>query len=279
MSGTGGPSRRLRMGRESPGPHSILLPCGEVCAAVLLPAGFVVVGTLRAFLAVADGLQFIGRNSQLDQEVLGGSGALVAQSQVVLGRAALVAMALDGDAGIGEAGEDGLQRVGVLGKRGAGILADIVLVVVEEGVHDAAREHLLQGGLGRDGRRRWRRRLGYIDGSGGGFGAAGAGGRQRIGGGSAGEYAAVSGGLHGADAVIDGNTGGVGDIPAQGRRLSAFDRRRLGGKRGDTGRRWRGRRRCRCGSWRRWGRRWRRFLLATRREHRQSQANADGADS
>src|ERR1039457_1190999 len=94
-----------------PGPYPILLPCGEVRAAVLLKARLVVVGALR--------------------RVLGGGGAPVAESQVVLGRTALVAMALDGDAGVREAGDDGLQGVGVLGQRGAGIFADIVLVVVE----------------------------------------------------------------------------------------------------------------------------------------------------
>src|ERR1022692_2082845 len=110
-----------------PGPYPILLPCGEVRAAVLLKARLVVVGALRTFLAVADGLQLVARNTQprlvvvgalrtflavadglqlvarntqLGQEVLGGGGAPVAESQVVLGRTALVAMALDGDAGV-----------------------------------------------------------------------------------------------------------------------------------------------------------------------------------
>src|ERR1035441_7800457 len=114
-----------------PGPYLILLPGGEVRAAVLLPARLVVIGALRTFLAVADGLQLVARNTQLGQEFLGGGGAPVAESQVVLGRTALVAMALDGDAGVREAGDDGLQGVGVLGQRGAGIFADIVLVVVE----------------------------------------------------------------------------------------------------------------------------------------------------
>src|ERR1019366_4038767 len=40
-----------------PGPYPILLPCGAVRAAVLLKARLVVVGALRTFLAVADGLQ------------------------------------------------------------------------------------------------------------------------------------------------------------------------------------------------------------------------------
>src|SRR5579862_8634186 len=181
MSGTDWPSRQLRMGRESPAPYTILLPGGEVRAAVLLPARLVMVGALRTFLAVADGLQLISGNAELREELLGGGGPPVAQSQVVLGRAALIAMPLDSDAGVGEAGEDGLQRIGILGQRGAGILADIVLVVVEVGVHHAPGEHLLERDLGRGCRRRWRRgRLGYVDGGRGGLGAAGSGRRQRV---------------------------------------------------------------------------------------------------
>src|ERR1035441_5126516 len=110
MGGTGGPPRRLRMGRDCPALYPILLPCGEVRAAVLLPARLVVVGALRRFLAVSDGLQLVARDPQLDEEFLGGGGAPVAESQVVLGRAALVAMALDGDADIRNGGEDGERR-------------------------------------------------------------------------------------------------------------------------------------------------------------------------
>ena len=95
MSGTGAPSRRLRTGRGLPGPYPILLPRGEVRAAVLLPAGLVVVGALRTFLAVADGLQLVAGNTQLDQEVLGGGSAAVAQRASLRGAMARSASILN----------------------------------------------------------------------------------------------------------------------------------------------------------------------------------------
>jgi len=105
--------------------------------AVLRPGGFVAAQHGRTFLAVADGLQLVARNTQLGQEILGGGGAPVAESQVVLGRAAFVAMALDGDRGIREGGEDGLQRVRVLGQRVPRIRPDIALIVVEKAIRNA----------------------------------------------------------------------------------------------------------------------------------------------
>src|ERR1035438_6781098 len=188
-------------GTGLPGAYQILLPGGEVRAAVLLPARLVVIGTLGTFLAVADGLQLVARYAQLHQEFLGGSGAPVAESQVVLGGTTLVAMALDGDGDIRNAGEDGLER--------AGILADIALIVFEQGVHDAAGEHLLQGRLSRDGRRRRWRRLGYVNRGRCGFSAAGTGSRERVGSGRSREDPAASGSLHRSDGVIDGNAAGV----------------------------------------------------------------------
>jgi hypothetical protein len=41
-----------------------LLAGSEVDAPVLLPAGVVLLGTLRTLLAVADGLQPVGRNTE-----------------------------------------------------------------------------------------------------------------------------------------------------------------------------------------------------------------------
>src|SRR5580700_2120813 len=65
----------------------------QMRAAVLLPASFVRFGTLRALLAVADGLEVIGGDAQLDQKILGGSSATIAQREIVLGGAALIAVA------------------------------------------------------------------------------------------------------------------------------------------------------------------------------------------
>src|SRR5580692_1431722 len=98
-----------------PAHYPILLPRGEMRAAVFLPALLVVVGTLRAFLAVADGLQLIAGNTQLHQEFLSRRGPPVAESQIVLRGPALVAMAFDRHAGIREAGEDGLQGIRIFG--------------------------------------------------------------------------------------------------------------------------------------------------------------------
>src|SRR5580704_8552184 len=102
----GWPAPPVANGPELSGPYPILLPRGEMRAAVLLPARFVLVGTLRTLLAVADGFQLFAGNAQLRQEFLSGGGAPVAEGQVVLGGAAVVAMALDGDGGVREAGED-----------------------------------------------------------------------------------------------------------------------------------------------------------------------------
>ena len=115
--------------------HSIypaLLAAGEMRAPVSLPATFVGLRADRAFLAVADGLQPVRRNSQLDQEVAGGTGAAIAQAEVIFRGSALVAVPFHVDGGVGEIGEDALQRVGVGRQRGARVVANIVRIVVEE---------------------------------------------------------------------------------------------------------------------------------------------------
>src|SRR6476469_3340909 len=98
-----------------------LLSRGEVRAAVPLPAILVGFGTGGPFLAVADGLQPVAGNPELHQKILGGGGSAVAQSKVVLGRAAFVAVALDGDAGSPKLLQDGLYGISVLRQRGARI--------------------------------------------------------------------------------------------------------------------------------------------------------------
>src|SRR5579864_1953647 len=70
-------------------------------AAVLLPAAFVGLGAERFFLTVADGLDAAGTDSGGDQGTLHRIGAAIAQSQVVLGRSALVAVALNREVDIG----------------------------------------------------------------------------------------------------------------------------------------------------------------------------------
>ena len=98
-----------------------------MAAPVLLPALLIRFGAERLFLAVADGLDVVGGNASLDQRVTDGIRAAVAQSQVVLGRSALVAVSLyrEGDVGMLLQERDiALQRRLLVG-------IDIALVIVE----------------------------------------------------------------------------------------------------------------------------------------------------
>src|SRR5215469_15078672 len=147
-----------------PGSLRYLLARREMRPAVLLPAGFVLLGTLRAFLAVADGLETVTRNAKADQEILSGAGAAVAQPEVVLGRTALIAVAFHHDRSAGEIGQDALERSRVARQCVARVGADVALVIVEISVLHVAQEPLFQG-LG-DRRRRWwrrRRRSRHVD--------------------------------------------------------------------------------------------------------------------
>src|SRR5271166_2413323 len=95
---------------ETPGtPLSPLLFVHEVTAAVLLPATFVRFGAERLFFAVTDGFDAIAGDSSLDERILYGVGAIGAQGQVIFGRTALVAMALDGNVNVGML----LQELGI----------------------------------------------------------------------------------------------------------------------------------------------------------------------
>src|SRR6267143_167367 len=68
-----------------------------MAAAVLLPAGFVVLHTEGLLLAEADGAEAVGRNAQRNEILLDGAGAAIAKAEVVLRGTTLVAMALYGD--------------------------------------------------------------------------------------------------------------------------------------------------------------------------------------
>ena len=69
----------------------------EVVPAVLLPGLFVMARRAGMLLAVADRRDPIGRNAQIGQVLPRGLGAPLSQRQVVLARAALVAVSLDAD--------------------------------------------------------------------------------------------------------------------------------------------------------------------------------------
>src|SRR3954453_19953862 len=114
----------------------ILLAGGKMRPPVLLPARFIGVGALRTLLAVADGFQPVGRNSELGQKLLGCCSAPVAQAEVIFGRAALVAVSFEDDAVVREIAQDGFERVRVTGEGVARILADVAAVVIKVSVGD-----------------------------------------------------------------------------------------------------------------------------------------------
>src|SRR2546425_6624033 len=102
----------------------------EVSAAILGPARLVVIGAEGPFLAVGDDAQAALRHSLTDQIVHGRPGAALAQREVVLVGAPLVAMALDEHQHGGVALQP--RRVGVR-RLGVG-RPDLVLVEVEVAV-------------------------------------------------------------------------------------------------------------------------------------------------
>ena len=110
----------------------VLLTDREMGAAVALPAGFVGFGADRPLFAIADGFEPIGRHAQLHQKVFGRSGSAVAQAEIVFGRTALVAVSFHGDGGVGEIGEDALERIGVGRQGGPGVVANVVGIVIVE---------------------------------------------------------------------------------------------------------------------------------------------------
>ena len=101
----GGTRPRADCGREAataiaaaPGTRSgFLLGLREMPAAILLPAGFVGLGAERLLLAVTNGFDATDVDPGCGQRVLDGIGTPVTQSEVVLGRSALIAVAFDGD--------------------------------------------------------------------------------------------------------------------------------------------------------------------------------------
>ena len=73
----------------------------EMATAVLLPTSFVGFRAERLFLAVADRFDVAGADPTLYQRTLDGARSAVAQSQVVLGRSAFVAVSLNDEMDIG----------------------------------------------------------------------------------------------------------------------------------------------------------------------------------
>jgi hypothetical protein len=145
------PIRLKNEGRPSGAPNDLLLLIDEVPTAVLLPASFVALIAERFFLAVADRLDAAGADSCSDQCFFHSTGALVAERDVVFGRAALVAVALDGDVDIGVLAEELRVRL----HRCLLVAPNVGLVVIEIDIFYVLIEQVL---IGDRWRRWWRRR-------------------------------------------------------------------------------------------------------------------------
>jgi hypothetical protein len=103
-------------------------------APIPLPAAFVGFRTDRAFLAVADRSQPVGRNSQLREKVTRRGRPAIAEAEVIFRRTALVAVSFNIDAGVGEIGKYALQRVGIGGERRTRVVANVVRIIIEKRV-------------------------------------------------------------------------------------------------------------------------------------------------
>src|SRR4051812_3132075 len=108
-------------------PSKLLLGADEVAAAILLIAVFGRLHTEGLFFAEADGIDAIGGDAQRDQVLLGGAGAAIAESEVVFGGTALVAMAFNGDA----LGRVVAEILGGFAESGASVGTNVGLVEVK----------------------------------------------------------------------------------------------------------------------------------------------------
>src|ERR1700683_430924 len=77
-----------------------LMPRHEMRTAILLPARFIVLGAEWPLFAPAHGIHAVGGNAERNKVILGSLGAAFTEANVVLRRAALIAMALDGHANL-----------------------------------------------------------------------------------------------------------------------------------------------------------------------------------
>jgi len=124
-----------------------------MAATILLPASFVAFCAERFFFAIADGLNPAGADARRREFVLNRAGALVAQSQVVVGGAALVAVSFNRNVDIGVLREE--RHVGLDGSPLVG--ANVGLVVVEIDVLNVLTKQVLVRNVRSWRRRRWRR--------------------------------------------------------------------------------------------------------------------------
>ena len=201
---------------------------------------------------------------EVDEVLLDGVGAAIAEGKVVFGGAAFVAVALDGDVGL----RIFFEEVGIVAERLLSVRADVGLIKIEIGVFDFLGEEFIEGGsLDRFG---WR--SGNVDGDARRGIRAAAG--TACGDGICGGVRRSDGGgtLHrdGTDFGRDGDVIGVGGGPGELGGLTLVDGR---GIRGESDRGLRSRRRRRR---RRWcGLGW--FFAADNEEKRSGSENQQGS--
>jgi len=237
----------------------------EVAAAVLGVALFAGLHAEGLFLAEADGVHAIAGDAESDEIRADGIGAAYAESQVVFGGAAFVAVAFDGDAGLRIV----LEEVGGLGEILASVGTNLGGIVIEVGVANFLVKEFFPG-FGARGRGSWRRSA-DVDGDAGGGVTCGAAGGERIGCGRSRRDG--RGALRGdrANFGSDGNVGGVGGGPGKFRGVAGIDGSAIGGK-GSGGL---GGSRGRSGD-RRWS--YHGLFVAARNEDREGeQSDEDGA--
>src|ERR1700741_906115 len=242
-NGRGGQGRVSPIGMTRHQRYDTGLSVGdEVAATILLPAGFVGLHAEGLFLAPTGGSEAVGRNAEADEILLNGVGATVAEGEIVFGGAAFVAMAFDGDAGLGIV----LEEAGGLLKRLTSVRTNFSGIVIEEGVADfLGPEFIEAGGFGfGDGR-------GDANGDAdGGVGvAAGRTGGEGIGSGLGGRDGGGALKSGGAGFGSDGGVGGVCSGPGELRGFALIDGSAIGAeggrgrhrsRRGSVGRRFRG---------------------------------------
>src|SRR5258708_39822597 len=147
-----------------------------MAAAVLLPAGLVMLHAHGLFLAEADGADAVGGNAERNEVLLDGAGAAVTETKIVFGGAALVAVALD----VHFDGRMSFEEVRRAGERLASVGADVRFVSVEISVVHVPGPQFIERRLFNG---RSLRRSIHGDGGGGAGGAAGTGSGDGVSGG------------------------------------------------------------------------------------------------
>ena len=115
-----------------------------MAAAILLVAGFGGFHAEGLFFAVADGAEAIGRDAQGDEILFHGGGAAIAETEVVFGGAALVAVTFDGGFNVWI----GAENFGSRAEGGSRIGANVGFIQIEIGVFDPLFENSVSGKIG-----------------------------------------------------------------------------------------------------------------------------------